>query len=170
MSALVISSRSLGGSIGLAICKSRSRTVDSCLWNLPGTAIFSTRLSSQLPAQIASRTLPLGLAPQSLDQLIGALSAHNIPAVMAIPGITPAIIGAATEGLKTAFIAAAKFIWVFGLGESGRGSCDAAADQPKAVCVVAAVLCVFIQNLSEEYTLAIDHPVEAKSEQKQEYA
>jgi hypothetical protein len=83
-----------------------------------GTAIFSTRLSTQLPAQIASRTLPLGLAPQSLGQLIGALSAHDIPAVMAVPGITPAIIGAATEGLKTAFIAAAKYIWVFGLGES----------------------------------------------------
>jgi hypothetical protein len=93
-----------------------------------GTAIFSTRLSTQLPAQIASRTLPLGLAPQSLGQLIGALSAHDIPAVMAIPGITPVIIGAATEGFKTAFIAAAKYIWVFGLGESGVISDDASAD------------------------------------------
>lgn len=83
-----------------------------------GTAIFSTRLSSELPAQIAPRVLTLGFNPQYLGQLIGGLTEHNTAAVMAIPGISPRIIGAAVEGLKTAFIGASKYIWVFGLGES----------------------------------------------------
>lgn len=130
-----------------------------------GTAIFSTRLSTELPAQIAARTLPLGFNPQYLGQLIGGLNTHNTPAIMSIPGITPVIIGAGVEGLKAAFIAATKYIWVFGLGMSGLRVALATADlvYPLVISVLAAVMCAFIENLSNEYTPQIDHPVEIKS-------
>lgn len=86
---------------------------------MSGTAIFSSKLSHELPAQIAPRVIPLGFNPQYLGALIGGLSSQNLKAVGAIPGITPQIIGAAVTGLKLAFIQATKYIWVFGIGEFG---------------------------------------------------
>jgi hypothetical protein len=83
-----------------------------------GTAIFSSKLATELPAQIAPRVLALGFNPQYLGAFIGALASQNIPAVAQIPGVTPMIIGAGVEGLKTAFIHSIKWIWVFGIGES----------------------------------------------------
>ncbi|KAJ9118374.1 hypothetical protein QFC24_006203 [Naganishia onofrii] len=154
VSALVISSRSLGGSVGLAICEALciadelQQETDAYTSIMLGTAIFSTRLSTQLPAQIASHVLPLGFNPQYLGQLIGGLSSQNIPAVIAIPGISPEIIAAGVVGLKLAFIAAAKYVWVVGIAITGA----------------AAVVCLFIENLSQEYTAVIDHPVELKME------
>jgi hypothetical protein len=84
---------------------------------------------------------------------------------MGIPGITPMIIGAGVEGLKAAFIAATKYIWVFGLGMSCFVSY--AHSQPNfgtrsVISVLAAIMCAFIENLSNEYTQQIDHPVEIK--------
>ncbi|KAJ9102975.1 hypothetical protein QFC19_004532 [Naganishia cerealis] len=119
-----------------------------------GTAIYSTRLSHELPAQIAPRVIPLGFNPQYLGALIGGLAAQNYQLVQSIPGISPAIIGAAVTGLKMAFISATKFIWVFGL----------------AVSVVGALICVFIQNLTLEYTAEIDHPVEKPEVEHNEFA
>lgn len=154
VSATVISSRSLGGSVGLAICEALciadelQQETDAYTFIMLGTAIFSTRLSTQLPAQIASHVLPLGFNPQYLGQLIGGLSSQNIPAVMAIPGISPEIIAAGVVGLKLAFIAATKYVWVVGIAITGA----------------AAVVCLFIENLSQEYTAVIDHPVELKME------
>ncbi|KAI5450883.1 hypothetical protein NCC49_002624 [Naganishia albida] len=138
VSALVISLRSLGGSVGLAVC----------------TAIFSSKLAHELPAQIAPRVIKLGFNPQYLGALIGGLSSQNIPAVSQIPGITPQIIGAGVAGLKMAFINATKYIWIFGIALSG----------------LAAVLCLFIENLSHEYTAEIDHPVEKPEVSHKEFA
>ncbi|KAJ9091904.1 hypothetical protein QFC20_007513 [Naganishia adeliensis] len=130
---------------GLGLAAGLTGLMAAAQFGAPADSI--TRLSTELPAQIAARTLPLGFNPQYLGQLIGGLNAHSTPAIMAIPGITPAIIGAGVEGLKAAFIAATKYIWVFGL----------------AISVLAAIMCAFIENLSNEYTQQIDHPVEIKS-------
>ncbi|GHJ83664.1 hypothetical protein NliqN6_0066 [Naganishia liquefaciens] len=138
VSALVISFRSMGGSIGLAVC----------------TAIFSSKLSTELGKQIAPRVLALGFNPQYLGAFIGALASQNIPAVAQIPGVTPQIIGAGVVGLKTAFIQSIKWIWVFGL----------------ALSVLAAIISVFIENLSHEYTVEIDHPVEKPQVEHKEFA
>lgn len=108
----------------------------------------------------------MGFNPQYLGQLIGGLNAHSTPAIMAIPGITPAIIGAGVEGLKAAFIAATKYIWVFGLGMSSSARyahCQLSFPTRLVISVLAAVMCAFIENLSNEYTQQIDHPVEIKS-------
>ncbi|KAJ9094988.1 hypothetical protein QFC21_005781 [Naganishia friedmannii] len=138
VSALVISFRSLGGSIGLAVC----------------TAIYSTKLSHELPTQIASRVIPLGFNPQYLGMLIGGLAGQNPALLGSIPGISPAIIGAGVTGLKQAFINSTKGVWYFGL----------------AVSCVGALICVFIENLTQEYTAEIDHPVEKPEVDHKEFA
>lgn len=95
-SGLMISVRSLGGSIGLAIY----------------SAIFNGTLANELGAKIAAAVLPLGLSPNSLGAFIGALSANDAKALMNIPGVTPQMIGAGVVALKEAFSVAFRWVWV----------------------------------------------------------
>ena len=95
-SGLMISVRSLGGSIGLAFY----------------SAIFNGTLADQLGARIAAATLPLGLREKSLGALIGALAASDTKALAEIPGITPDIIEAGVGALKDTFAIAFRWVWV----------------------------------------------------------
>lgn len=95
-SGLMISTRSLGGSVGLAIYN----------------AIFNSRIATELPAQIAAAVLPLGLSPKALPDLIEALSANDQAALGKIQGLTPQIIGAAAQGLQEAYLISFRYIWV----------------------------------------------------------
>jgi hypothetical protein len=95
-SGLMISVRSLGGSVGLAIY----------------TAIFNSVLTDNLGPKVAAAALPLGLPESSLPQLIGALATENQTALASVPGITPNIIAAAAGGLFDAFGLAFRYVWV----------------------------------------------------------
>jgi MFS family permease len=95
-SGLIISFRSFGGSVGLAI----------------NSAIFSSTLSSNLPKKIAEATLPLGLPPASLLGFIGALAAGNVTAVEKVSGVTPQIIEAGTNALRDAYSIAFRNVWI----------------------------------------------------------
>lgn len=86
--------------------------------------------------------------------LIGGLADQNPALLGSIPGISPAIIGAGVTGLKQAFINSTKGVWYFGLAVSCAG----------------ALICVFIQNLTQEYTAEIDHPVEKPEVNHKEFA
>lgn len=116
--------------------------------------------------------MKLGFNPQYLGALIGGLSSQNLKAVSMIPGITPQIIGAGVAGLKMAFINATKYIWVFGIGESAsyRLYFPGLISLLPALSGLAAVICIFIENLSHEYTAEIDHPVEKVEVVHKEYA
>ena len=95
-SGLMISIRSFGGSVGLPVYN----------------AIFNAKISANLSPQIASHVLPLGLSPKVLPEFISALAADNVPALIRIPGVTPEIIGAGAEGLKTAYLLSFRYVWV----------------------------------------------------------
>lgn len=87
-SGLLIAFRSLGASVGLPVYG----------------AIFNSQLTKKLPADIAAEVLPLGLSPNSLPSFIAALSASNHTALATVPGVTPEIIRAGAQGLKTAYL------------------------------------------------------------------
>ena len=93
---LVISFRSLGGSVGLAI----------------NNAIFSSTLSTSLPQKIAEAALPLGLPPASLPGFIGALAAGDVTAAEQVPGVTPQIVGAGVGALRDASSIAFRNVWI----------------------------------------------------------
>lgn len=94
-SGLVISVRSLGGTIGIAIY----------------TALFNDQLN-RIPENVAAAVLPKGLSPDDLPAFIGALSAHNETALAHVPGVTPAIIGAGAEALLDTFVTAFSHVWI----------------------------------------------------------
>ncbi|KAK5043501.1 hypothetical protein LTR84_011943 [Exophiala bonariae] len=95
-SGLMISVRSLGGTIGLAIYN----------------AIFNDSLSRNLASKIAAATLPLGLPDTSLGPFIGALAANNITALGEITRGNTTIIGAGASALLDAYAVAFRNVWI----------------------------------------------------------
>lgn len=130
-SGLVIGLRSLGGSVGLAIYN----------------ALFNGAMG-QLGDKIAKSVMPLGLPPQSIGPLIGALVGHHEEMIPKIEGVTPQIIGAAVQALKETFASGFRRVWI------------------AAACFVAlaAVLSCFLKEEGKEFNMRIDNPIEKEEE------
>ncbi|EQL02614.1 hypothetical protein OCS_01677 [Ophiocordyceps sinensis CO18] len=94
-SGLVISVRSLGGTIGIAIYN----------------ALFTSEMG-RAPDRIAAAVLPLGLSPDSLGPLVAALSTRNQTALRAVPGISPDVIQAASGALLDTYVLAFRHVWI----------------------------------------------------------
>ncbi|KAK4051421.1 hypothetical protein OIV83_002905 [Microbotryomycetes sp. JL201] len=92
-SALVMSVRTLGGVVGLAIAD----------------AIFASRTNSQIPEAIAKAAVMNGLPPQSIGPLIVSFFSHSDPST--IPGATGPIIGAAFQAAKQVQADGYKIVW-----------------------------------------------------------
>ncbi|KAM0789205.1 hypothetical protein ACM66B_000050 [Microbotryomycetes sp. NB124-2] len=92
-SALVISVRTLGGVVGLAIAD----------------AIYGSRTNTQIPAAIAKAAMPLGLPPTSIGPLIVSFFSHSDPSK--VPGATGPIIGAAFAAAKQTQADAYRIVW-----------------------------------------------------------
>ncbi|KAF9776784.1 hypothetical protein IL306_004980 [Fusarium sp. DS 682] len=95
-SGLMISIRSLGGSIGLAVFN----------------AIFSHGLSSNLGPKIAHAVLPLGFPEKELPLLIPALANNDKVALKKIHGISTDIIEAGVGGLLEAYRVSFRGVWL----------------------------------------------------------
>ncbi|EXJ67493.1 uncharacterized protein A1O5_09506 [Cladophialophora psammophila CBS 110553] len=95
-SGLMISMRSIGGIVGVAIY----------------TAVFNSRLADVLERNVAKAALPLGLPPTSLPLLIADLSANNKTAIATIPGITPLIIQASSRTFLQSFVTSFRGVWI----------------------------------------------------------
>ena len=92
-SALVISIRTLGGVVGLAIAE----------------AIYGAMTNSQIPDAIAKTAMSMGLPPQSLGPLIVSFFSHSDPSK--VPGATRPIIGAAFQAAKEVQAHGYKIVW-----------------------------------------------------------
>ncbi|EFX04880.1 siderophore iron transporter [Grosmannia clavigera kw1407] len=88
-SGLMIGTRSLGGSVGLAI------------WHL----------NSRLGPNIAAAVLPLGLPESSLAAFITNLSNQNTAGLLTVPGVSTEIILAAVSALKETYSVAFRWVW-----------------------------------------------------------
>src|ERR1700722_12047452 len=95
-SGLMISVRSLGGAVGLAIYN----------------AVFNHGVATNLGSKVAAATLPLGLPPSSLGALIGSLTSGNPAAANRVPGATLDIIRAGGLAVQEAFVIAFRYVWI----------------------------------------------------------
>lgn len=144
-SGLIFGLRSLGGSIALPIYG----------------AILNAKLNARLGADIAASVLPLGFNPRYLPALIGGLAANDEEALGQIPEITPEIIGAGVHGLRTAYLAAFKYIWVVAavfsaVGLIGESMLIIYAD-PSLTSFIASV---FFKNPRDDFTKHVDAPLD----------
>lgn len=104
-SGLILTSRSLGGSVALPVY----------------TAILNSLLKQHLGKEIAEKALPLGLSAADLPAFIGALAINDQKGLASIPGITPQIISAGVVGLKSAYRIAFRGTWSAAAGVSAVG-------------------------------------------------
>lgn len=130
-SGLIISVRSLGGTIGIAIYN----------------ALFTSEMG-RAPTRIADGVMPLGLDPDNLAPLIGALTTRNQTALRSIPGISPEIIQAASGALLDTYTLAFRHVWI-------AAACFVA---------VAAIAAIFLFDPKAEFNMNVDAPVEKEDE------
>ncbi|RKL36658.1 hypothetical protein BFJ72_g8207 [Fusarium proliferatum] len=94
-SGLILTSRSLGGSVALPVY----------------TAILNSSLSKNVGQKIAERVVPLGLSAKDLPAFISALVNNDKRALATIPGVTPQVISAGVAGLRSAYRIAFRGTW-----------------------------------------------------------
>ncbi|KAF5254478.1 hypothetical protein FANTH_736 [Fusarium anthophilum] len=94
-SGLILTSRSLGGSVALPVY----------------TAILNSSLSKHLGQKIAERVLPLGLSARDVPAFVTALANNDQQALAAIPGVTLQVISAGNAGLRSAYHIAFRGTW-----------------------------------------------------------
>ncbi|KAI0177758.1 major facilitator superfamily domain-containing protein [Pestalotiopsis sp. NC0098] len=94
-SGLVISVRSLGGTVALAIFN----------------ALFLDE-TSHLGENIASAAVAAGLPSSDVGQFVATLSTQNDTALASIPGATPQVIAAGGEALSATYLAAFRHVWI----------------------------------------------------------
>lgn len=94
-SGLIISVRSLGGTIGITIYN----------------ALFVAEMN-HMPDNIANAVIPEGLQSEVIGQFIGALTSHNQTALESIPGVTAEVIHSGTIALLDTYVEAFRRVWI----------------------------------------------------------
>lgn len=96
VSALSLSSRFLGGSVGTTV-----------YFN-----VFNGQISKKLPAYIAQAAIAAGLSPKTATAYVTAVLADPTgKAAAAIGGVTPAILGTAQLATQWAFVDSLRYVW-----------------------------------------------------------
>lgn len=95
-SAIIVSARSLGAAVGVAV----------------NNAIFNGALSDNVPKRVADAVLPLGFPASGLESLIPALMSGDADVALGVSGATPSIVSAGLLGLKKAYVVAFRSAWI----------------------------------------------------------
>lgn len=94
-SGIIISARSLGGTIGIAIYN----------------ALFTSQLV-KVGDNVASAVVPLGLSPKHLEDFIAGLGSHNSTLLESIPGVTPEVITVGMNAYLDTFVKGFQHVWI----------------------------------------------------------
>lgn len=92
--ALSLSVRAVGGAIGYSIYYS----------------VFARKLKSRLPVLVATYALQAGLSPKNVELFVGTFLTAPTK-ITAVPGVTEAILVAATKGSQWAYAEALHLVW-----------------------------------------------------------
>lgn len=153
---LLLTVRNFGGTVGIAIF----------------SALLNSGMSS-LGTNIAAKTLPMGLPPSSLGALISNLVASDYAALAQVPGVTPEIIGAASEVLLGNYKVGLRNGWIFTAAASALAViCKYIPSRKQSHCgwkLIPTSGSMFLIDPKREFNAHIDAPVferpEASAEQ-----
>jgi hypothetical protein len=118
-SGLVISVRSLGGTIGIAICKSTLPHYSNILPSIyksntssnPDNSVFISA-TKHLAPNISAAVSAAGLPTDSINSFVTDLLAQNKTALPSIPGVNPDVIGAGVDALLDTYSTGFRNVWV----------------------------------------------------------
>jgi hypothetical protein len=102
---LMISTRSVGGTVGLAVF----------------SAVFSGTLNRELPEKVLQASVPLGLNTAYLGMLLGGLTTGNSTLLNAIPGVTPGMLQAAGVAVKESYTLGFRYVWITAMAFAATG-------------------------------------------------
>jgi hypothetical protein len=121
-----------------------SRAVAATVFTAIYSAALNTRLTTNLPNDIAAAALKAGLPASSLEAFVAALAGSDTAALPQIPGVTPAIIAAGVGGLKQAYADSIRVVYIIAAPFGA----------------VACIMCLFLGDLRKTMNYAVDAPVE----------
>ncbi|KAL4861921.1 hypothetical protein BDV12DRAFT_57007 [Aspergillus spectabilis] len=123
--------RGLGGSIGTVVF----------------SQIFRSKLLTFLPSEVAIKVLESGLPESSLPEFLDAfLAGEGASIIPSIPGVTPAILEAAEDGVAMAYTHAFKFVWYSLI----------------PFAAISVIVCFWLQSTRAQLTLQVAAPVAKK--------
>ncbi|KEZ40255.1 hypothetical protein SAPIO_CDS8730 [Scedosporium apiospermum] len=102
---ILMSSRSLGGVVGLAI----------------NNALLNAALVKNLSRKVAAAVMPLGFPATGLAQLIPALESGNQQVIAQVAGVTPEIAAAGGLAVLDSYVLAFRHAWIAAASFSGLG-------------------------------------------------
>jgi hypothetical protein len=97
------------------------RSVGGALATTIYTTILENYVKDHVATNIATAALQAGLPSQSVPYLVEAIVAENQTALISIPGITPAIIGAASITSKETLVRGFRLVYLVSLAFGGVG-------------------------------------------------
>ncbi|KAI5458796.1 putative siderophore iron transporter [Mariannaea sp. PMI_226] len=121
-----------------------ARAVSATVFTAIYSAALNSRLSGYIPDYVANAAAKAGLPTSSIPSFIGALTSNNKAALEAVPGVTPAIIGAGVAALKQAYSDGLRVVFII------------AAPFGALACLV----CFFIGDMRKAMDYHVDAPVE----------
>lgn len=111
-SCLLISVRSLGGTIGVAIYQAVFTSGMSHLGDNVAQAVVAAGMLPRVSSPIIYNSFVIGLPTSFIPYLITDLIAQNTTALLTVPGVSPDIIGAGAAALLDTYAASFKNVWV----------------------------------------------------------
>jgi hypothetical protein len=164
-SGLLISIRSLGGTIGFAICMyPYPKTILTQELTMIDNAVFVAAMKNLGP-NVGHATLEAGLPPTSIPEFVTNLLGQNTTALVAVPGVDPSIIGAGAGALLDAYSIAFRNVWVSAIGFIVLAAiCKLSCPSLNFSRLILFAAAVFLSDPSEEFNNLIDAPVEKKEE------
>lgn len=146
---LIISVRSLGGTIGIAIYNS----------------VFTAAMT-KLGDNVASAAVAAGLPSSSVPHFVGDLVGQNSTDLVTVPGVTPEIIGAGSGALLDTYATGFRNVWI-----TATAFCVLAAicmffpnsnhhNNARSLLLTLFTASLFLFDPSKEFNNHIDSPVE----------
>ncbi|KAN0116759.1 putative siderophore iron transporter [Hyaloscypha variabilis] len=121
-----------------------TRAVAVAMFTAIYSAVVNNRLNNYIPSYVAPAAIRAGLPITSVPAFVVALAADDMPALLKVPGITPAVIAAGVTALKQALADGIRVVFII------------AAPFAAAACVA----CFFLGDLKAVMNYHVDAPVE----------
>ena len=121
-----------------------SRAIAATIFTAIYAAAFASRLSGDLPNDVAAAAAKAGLPATSIKAFVEALLGKDTAALAKVPGVTPAIIGAAAAAVKQAFADSVRVVYIIAVPFG----------------VIACIACCFLGDIRKTMNYRVDAPVE----------
>ncbi|OWY42097.1 hypothetical protein AA0119_g4864 [Alternaria tenuissima] len=120
------------------------RTLAASIFVAAYSTALSSRLGTYIPSYIARAVTQAGLPASSIGPFIEAFSSHDDAALARIPGVTPAVLGAAGGAVQQAFADGVRVVFIIAAPFGA----------------VACILCLFLPSFKDVMDRKIDAPLE----------